>query len=106
MSKKKTIFTYLFSIFKKTGLVEVDKTYSKFMINRFLYSINNSEIRDIINELNMLQNQNMTAEEHYYILYNTIPKGYYTIPKKLVFTENTQWKKTKIWLSKFGKTEL
>ena len=102
-TKKITMFNYLFSIFNKSEFLEMDnKVYSRFMINRFLISVNDPNITSIISEINGIQYQNLSNEDHYFILYNAIPKGFYKIPKNLVFTENTKWNKTKTWLSKFG----
>lgn len=106
MVKKITLFSYLYSIFNKQEYLQMNnKIYSKFMINRFLYSVNNADINDIVDDLNQLKYQNITNEHHYEILYTAVPKGWYKIPKKMFFTENTKWNKLKIMLSKFGNVD-
>lgn len=103
---KITLFSYLFSIFNKNEFLDMDsKVYSKFMINRFLSSLNVPSINSVVDELNQLKYQNISDEHHYFILFNAVEKGWYKLPKKLIFTENTQWNKMKSWLSKFGNTE-
>ena len=104
--KKLTIFSYLYSIFNKKEYCKMDsKVYNKFMINRFLYSINNENICSVIDELNDIKYQNISDEHHYEILFTAISSGWYKIPNKLYFTENTKWNKLKKSLSEFGNVD-
>ncbi len=98
--KRITFMTYLYSIFNKEEKLQVDeKIYNKFIVNRYISEIDDFKYIDFVNDnFNDMALEKMSAEMHYEILFNKIPKGFYKLDKHsmhTIFKDYSKLKKAK-----------